>query len=154
MSDIVKFLKDEIIFNEGAFEEYMYEVIDGAVGIYSDYNGDGKKLLTEVKQGSFFGEMGVLEDAPRSATAVAITDCTVRPYFANELEDYIKLRPEKTLELMQSISSRIRNLTKDYVSACSAISEYVKAEEENTPKSEELMNKMRAIAEVGNKKKK
>ena len=154
MADTIKFKKGEVIFCEGDFEEYMYEILEGTVSIYANYKSDKQKLLTDVKEGSFFGEMGILEDAPRSATAVAASECVVKPYFANELDYYIKLHPDRSVELMQHISGRIRTLTKDYVDACCAIADYVKAEEAGEAKDEALITKMKAIAEVGKKSRK
>ena len=154
MAELIKFEKGEIIFSEGEFEQWMFKINSGKVAIYSNYGKVGQKLLNELTEGDLFGEMGVIEDSVRSATAVAVTNCVVKPIRADDIDSFISENPNDALMLMQVISSRMRKLTKEYVSACSAIAEYVKADEENIPKSDELIERMKRIAEIGKKNKK
>ena len=53
----------------------------------------------------FFGEMGIIEGYPRSATAVALGDVTELSVIAkNDFEDYCKRKPEKTILIMKNWS--------------------------------------------------
>ena len=78
----------------------MYEIIDGCVGIYSDYQTDEAKLLTKLYAEAVFGEMGVLDDMPRSATAVCQTDCTVLVVKAERFMQFFQDKPAKVLEIL------------------------------------------------------
>lgn len=61
--------KGETIFYQGTTGDQMYVVLGGVVGIM-----DGKRKLAEVGLGGMFGEMALITDQPRSATAVALED--------------------------------------------------------------------------------
>src|SRR5262245_6637126 len=70
--------KGEVIFKEmdssGLFRKRakIYLLLDGEVGLLH-----GKKPIGAVKMGEIFGELAAITNAPRSATAVAVTDCKV-----------------------------------------------------------------------------
>ena len=70
------FNKGEIIFRQNEFGSCMYDIEKGTVGIYVNYGEDGEKLLAVLDSDDYFGEMGMIESYPRSATAVALEDGT------------------------------------------------------------------------------
>ena len=131
------FKKGEIIFHEGDESDSMFSVVSGTVGIYSQYGTPKQKLLTKLGVECFFGEMGLIEDLPRSATAVALESgtmvCIILPEDFNE---YFKTRPAKVLSIMQNMSRRIRELTKDYMDACRVVT--ANAETDGTIQGKQL----------------
>ncbi len=147
MTETINIKKGTVIFCQDVFEEWMYDIRDGKVGIYNDYGLESEKLLVTLGEDTFIGEMGLIEKKPRSATAVALQDCTLIKITAESFSDYLRERPGKVLTIMQHTSSRIRELTADYVSASAAIAEYVKNQELGEPQSEELLKRMRKIAD-------
>lgn len=113
-----------IIFKKGEFARCMYAVYGGSVGIYSDYGTDNQNRLTELFPVSFFGEMGMVADETRSATAVAEADDTyveiIRP---EDLEDLMSESPVKVEMIIKHLSHRLRTLTYDYLTACKEVTE-------------------------------
>ena len=69
-----KFAAGEPIFDEGSQGEKMYVVCAGKVNIERE-----GKVIEELSAGDSFGEMSLIDGAPRSATARAKTDCEVAP---------------------------------------------------------------------------
>ena len=65
---------NEVIFRQGERSRCMYRVQRGTVGIFLDYEKPDEKKLTELSVGQYFGEMGLLESWPRSATAVVLSE--------------------------------------------------------------------------------
>ena len=127
--DIKYFNKNEVIFKEGEMANCMYDIHFGSVGIFAAYGTENEKMLTELKAEDFFGEMGMIEGYPRSATAVALEDGTkVEVITAENFGLYFHQKPAKVLMIMQQMSQRIRGLTKDYLEACRAITETVESE--------------------------
>ena len=63
---------NEIIFKEGEESHCMYYIISGDVGIYASYGLKNQKLVTSLRGGNFFGEIGLVGNAARSASAVAL----------------------------------------------------------------------------------
>ncbi len=113
-----------VIFKEGEVGKCMYIVYGGLVGIYKNY-GDPKQVkLTDLYPVSFFGEMGMIADEARSATAVAEMDDTfveiVRP---EGLEEMFRDSPVKIEMILKHLSYRLRMLTYDYLSACKEIND-------------------------------
>ena len=68
----ITFNKDQVIFRENDFATVMYDIVSGKVGIFTGYQTDQEKKIAELEAGTFFGEMGMIEFYPRSATAVAL----------------------------------------------------------------------------------
>ena len=62
--------KDNVIFYQGTTGNQMYVVLGGSVGLF-----DGKKHLTTLHTGDLFGEMALINNEPRSASAVAAENC-------------------------------------------------------------------------------
>lgn len=58
--------KDNVIFYEGTAGNQMYVVLAGSVDLFS-----GKKKIATLRSGDMFGEMALINNEPRSATAVA-----------------------------------------------------------------------------------
>ena len=145
MENTVLILKrDEIIFSEGDKSDCMYDIRQGRIGIYANYNTKEEKLLAELTKDQFFGEMGIIEGYPRSATAVAMGDMTELTVIAkSDFEDYCKNNPEKTILIMKNMSSRIRDLTRDYLEACHTIAETIEVEQKGEKKSINLLNRLR-----------
>ena len=137
-NNVKKFAKGEVIFQEGALEAFMYELIEGKVGIYAGYGEAGERLLTELKAedgGVTFGEMGLIDMMPRSATAVALEDVVACVITGEEFGEYFKKNPAAVLDIMQHMSKRIRSLSQDYLDACRAVSEMVEAEKSGKEKT-------------------
>ncbi|MBR6501305.1 MAG: cyclic nucleotide-binding domain-containing protein, partial [Firmicutes bacterium] len=112
MSLIKTFGQNEVIFKEGAYERCMYAIQNGSVNIYVDFGKENEKLLTTLKAGQFFGEIGITEARPRTATAIAAEDNTSLTEISNDnFSTYFRNEPQKLLKIMQHMSERLRTLT-------------------------------------------
>ena len=65
------------IFREGDAGDFAFLVEEGSVGIVLERES-GPIQLVEHERGAFFGEMAIIDDKPRSASAYATTDCVLR----------------------------------------------------------------------------
>lgn len=127
----ITFSKDQVIFRQGEFASVMYDILSGEIGIYTDYQGADEKQIAVLKAGEVFGEMGLIEVYPRSATAVALADGTaVAELEESDLRTYLRDKPEKLLQVMRQLSSRIRETTEKYVDVCRSVSEHRRTEDE------------------------
>ena len=143
-STVLILKRNEVIFKEGDKSECMYDIRVGRVGIFANYGTKEEKLLTELTTDQFFGEMGIIEGYPRSATAVAMGDMTELTVIAKaDFEDYCKRNPEKTILIMKNMSARIRDLTKGYLEVCHTIAESMEAEQKGEKKNEGLLKRLK-----------
>ncbi len=113
-----------IIFKQGEIGKCMYIVHEGNVGVYSNYGEKDELKLTSVDPVACFGEMGMLSDEPRVATAVA--DCSgtqVEIIYADDLANIFKTQPEKIDMILKTLSYRLRKITYEYFKACQEITE-------------------------------
>ena len=143
-----EFKNGEVIFRQGDPGESMYDIFSGRVGIYAGYGTANEKLITELKAGDFFGEMGLLDKAPRSATVVALEDTLAYVISEADFNDYFIKQPEKALIIMRQLSQRLRQRTEDYVEACRAVHDVLEGEKQGKPRSKKLMDKLNSIFEV------
>ncbi len=81
------YLAGEVIFEEGDEGLGMYLVVSGRVDIMR-----GSARLADVGPGEFFGELALLDDAPRSATARAAEPSVLLGFFQPELRDVMRTR--------------------------------------------------------------
>lgn len=143
-STVLILKRNEVIFHEGDKSDCMYDIRLGNVGIFANYGTKEEKLLTELTKDQFFGEMGIIEGYPRSATAVALGDVTELTVIAkNDFEDYCKRNPEKSILIMKNMSARIRDLTHSYLEACHTIAESMEADQKGEKKSLNLLSRLK-----------
>ena len=138
--------KGEIIFKQGDASTCMYDILWGKVGVYANYGTPDEKLFTVLETEQFFGEMGMIECYPRSATAVALEDNTrVKVITTETFSAYFQESPAKVLMIMQNMSQRIRGLTKDYLEACRAAAEVMDTADTGKEKSSWFKEKVRKL---------
>jgi CRP/FNR family cyclic AMP-dependent transcriptional regulator len=105
-----EYKKDEVIFNEGDVGLGMYIIIGGSVEIVC---GPQSHILAELSEGDFFGELSLLDDSPRSASAITKTPCKILCFFKPELFDLIDRNPKLgsriLFKLAWTISERLKN---------------------------------------------
>jgi CRP/FNR family cyclic AMP-dependent transcriptional regulator len=104
-----EYRQDELIFREGEPGVGMYIIESGKVRIVTE---TGKRTLAELEEGEFFGELALLDESPRSATAVAIQPCSILGFFQPDLFGLIERNPQLgvkiVLRLARSIGERLR----------------------------------------------
>lgn len=145
MAEIKKFKKNEIIFSEGDSGDFMYDILSGRVGIYTDYGKPEQKLLATLEDEGFVGEMGMIERKPRSATAVALENTEAALVTLENFDEYLKNEPKKAVEVLRHTSARLRQLSADYIRACAAATEYIRIEEMGLKQSPDLMKRIKKI---------
>ena len=140
------FRAGEVIFEQGAYANTMYEVAEGSVGILADYGTPGERQLATLEPGAFFGEMGLVECYPRSATAVALVDGTVVCEInASEFASFYQDQPHKVLEIMRQLSERLRTTNERYLEACRIVYGAIEAERAGTKRTASVVSGLSAM---------
>ena len=137
------FGSDEVIFREGEFALTMYQIESGSVGIYANYGSADARLLATLKKGEYFGEMGLAECYPRSATAVALeANTTLDEIDSDEFSSFFEDNPETVLTIMRSLSERLRETNERYIEARRAVHDAIESENAGTKKSKSVVGKL------------
>lgn len=95
------------VVREGAPGESLFLVKQGSVRI-TKIMGDKETELAVLPETSCFGEMVLFEDAPRSASCYAQTDCLLMVIGRSDLLDVIQMYPRIAIQLFKVIGSRLR----------------------------------------------
>jgi CRP-like cAMP-binding protein len=111
------FKAEETIFWEGEPGVGMYIIHEGRVGIYKRINDNEREQLAELKKGDFFGEVALLDESPRSATAVALEDTRILGLFRPDLVELAERKPRLgTLfffQLARVLGERLRGMNQE-----------------------------------------
>jgi len=101
--------KGEVLFYEGDSGQVFYIIKSGAIDIIKNDQVSNKQVkLATREKGDFFGEMSLLEDSPRFATARAAEESVVLELSRDSFIRLITEKPTIAFEVMSVLSSRLR----------------------------------------------
>jgi HEAT repeat protein len=101
------YVKGEPIFTKGDVGSELYVVLEGEIRIHLDHEGR-EVTLARIGPSMVLGEMAVFDEQPRSASAQASADTTVRVLRRDKLRAVVHEHPEVLLEFVKNLSQRIR----------------------------------------------
>jgi CRP/FNR family transcriptional regulator/CRP/FNR family cyclic AMP-dependent transcriptional regulator len=103
-----KFAKDSVIFFEHDPGDSLFMILSGRVKV-TILSDDGREIILSVLgEKDFFGEMSLLDNEPRSATAIAMEDTEVVILHQKEFLSIVEKRPRILVLLLAVLSSRLR----------------------------------------------
>lgn len=97
------------IFEIGDQGDHLYIIVSGKVGISIESKSDDKSYIATLSSGDCFGEMNLLDDLPRSATAEVIEDTTLLSLEKTRLRGLIQSYPDMSVGMLRSLSLRLRD---------------------------------------------
>ena len=107
----------EIVFRQDDPGVGLYIVRDGQVDVYNEYTDMTRKKIAELSKGEVFGEIALLNDCPRSATAVAFKETILfaffRTDFLNLMDSDPKLGVRLVYRLAKIMAERLRIINED-----------------------------------------
>jgi len=105
--------KSEVIFKEGSAGSEMYLIHSGRVLLSVRQSETQEVPLVVLNPGDFFGEMALVDDSPRSATASAVEDDTELIIMDRARFLFmVRQQPEFALSLMHTLCRRLRDMDK------------------------------------------
>ncbi|MEQ1519510.1 MAG: cyclic nucleotide-binding domain-containing protein [Usitatibacteraceae bacterium] len=99
----VRFDEGRQIMKEGHPGSTMYIVLEGRVAISID-----NKIVEKLGPGGVFGEMALVDQSPRTASAVALADCALLSLNRNALIALVKSDPSIGMAMMRCVADRMR----------------------------------------------
>ncbi|QTA79987.1 GGDEF and cyclic nucleotide-binding EAL domains-containing protein [Desulfonema limicola] len=109
------FEPDRIIFLEGTLGSHFYIILKGNVEIIKDYTRQDKDSLIILKQEQSFGELALIDNFPRSATAVTRSETVLLSISRNDFHNVIKGSAPISFSIMKSLSYMIRERTESFI---------------------------------------
>jgi CRP-like cAMP-binding protein len=102
------FQKGDVIFCEYEPGDTFYLIQSGRVQIVMIF-GEIEKTIAILQPGEVFGEMAILEEAPRSATAIALDQVTVLEFPRENFDVLMQGNPQVALTLLKVFTNRIHD---------------------------------------------
>ena len=126
-----KYRKGQMVFWQGDPGDCMYSIRWGRVVVIANYGEMNEEKLAELGEGDFFGEMGLLDHAPRTATIISLENNTILHRIdEDEFEQFLRENPARVMDILQNLSHKLRATTRAYLKICRAVSESVGAQED------------------------
>ncbi|NJD22016.1 MAG: cyclic nucleotide-binding domain-containing protein [Melioribacter sp.] len=108
---------NEYIFYQGDPGIGLYLIIRGEISITEEIDGERFDLAL-LTRGDFFGELALLDDEKRSASAIALKDSQLAVIFKPDLDEFVETHSKDGIQILRGISqivaTRLRNLNQDY----------------------------------------
>lgn len=102
-SDLVKVPAGTVLFREGEVGDRMYVILEGEISLTINE----QPLGTEV-DGGIVGEMSLIDETLRSATATTQADSVLAPLDHDAFEAMVQMQPKFAIHVMRVLSQRLR----------------------------------------------
>ena len=103
------FVAGQTIFREGQPGGEMHVILDGRVETFLMDDEGHRVALAEIQKGEMFGELSLFDNAPRSASAVALEATRTCIVDRKDLEHLFARKPPAALDILAVLSRRLRN---------------------------------------------
>jgi CRP/FNR family cyclic AMP-dependent transcriptional regulator len=107
--DVQSFKAGSVIFREGDEAHELFVVKSGEIRIQI-----GNRTISELSADSIFGEMALIDNEPRSATAIAVTDVELIPVSEKQFLFLVSQTPYFALKVMRVLAQRLRATNKTF----------------------------------------
>jgi len=98
----------KVLCRENATEDIFYMILDGEVQVTKLVNNTENRLLNTLSPGDFFGEMGLIHNAPRAAMVTTLTPVIVLELDKQGFDRVLKNSASVSLAMVREISHRLR----------------------------------------------
>jgi HEAT repeat protein len=106
------YLSGEVIVREGDPGGELYLLLEGRVQAWKNHGTPRASCLNTISAISYFGEMAILDDEPRSASVVALDRARLLSLDGRSLKELIHQMPEIAFEIFRELTKRVRSAEK------------------------------------------
>jgi CRP-like cAMP-binding protein len=97
------FKAQEYIFIEKDPGKGLFFIIDGEISIQKTSLDKNTEEITRLSKGDFFGEIALVNNTIRTASAVSVTDSHIAVIFKDDLDDFIENHPKKGIAILRGL---------------------------------------------------
>jgi CRP/FNR family transcriptional regulator, cyclic AMP receptor protein len=102
------FKKGEEIIKEGMLSDCAYIIDAGKVEVSKILQNGEKQVIGLLNTNDIFGEMGLIDGFPRSATVVALEDCTISIMTKGAFNSLAEHNPQALMPILKVLAKRLR----------------------------------------------
>ncbi len=100
-----------ILINEGDQTDSLYVIMDGEVKVYASDESGKEVILNILGPGKYFGELALVDDAPRSASVMTLAPTRVMIISKSNFKKCLAENPDMSFNLIRSLTKQVRSLT-------------------------------------------
>lgn len=104
-----------VVFHEGEPGDRLFILLEGRVELWKGHETPREGHLVTHGPGRVFGEMALVDNLPRSATAIAVGDVQLLWLSRAQFHDLVRQYPELALSIMKSLSAIVRESNDSFV---------------------------------------
>ena len=95
----------DVVLKEGEESTDAYIILDGEIDVIKN-----NKVIATLQENALFGEIGLVDQRPRTATCVAKTRCTLGTVTREHFTTLLKNRPKAVIPILKLVAERMRSL--------------------------------------------
>ena len=104
------FKKGAKIIEEGTLSDCAYIIESGRVQVSKTMSNGEEQVVGILEENDIFGEMSLIDSLPRSATVLALEDCTISVITPEIFNSLSKHNPEALMPILKILASRLRKV--------------------------------------------
>jgi CRP-like cAMP-binding protein len=104
------FKKGAKIIEEGTLSDCAYIIESGRVQVSKTMSNGEEQVIGILEENDIFGEMSLIDSLPRSATVLALEDCTISVITPEIFNSLSKHNPEALMPILKILASRLRKV--------------------------------------------
>jgi len=106
----ISFKKNTTVIAQGDNTRSLFIITSGRMKIFANDEEGSQTIFTFLEAGDFFGELSLLDDAPRSASVVAVENSNVLNLNHQNFNNFLSTHPEICPALFKALTARIRQM--------------------------------------------
>jgi CRP-like cAMP-binding protein len=103
--------KGQVILKEGSHSDFAFIIVNGQVEVSRKRRDGNIEVIDILGQNDIFGEMGMIDGEPRSATVTALENSKVTMISREDLTVMTRKDPKAWFPIVKAMSSRLRRST-------------------------------------------
>lgn len=111
MTAIQYMKKGQVVFREGSRSDFAFIIENGQVEVSRKRKDGNIEVVDILGRNDIFGEMGMIDGAPRSATVIALENSKVTMISRQDLNAMTRKDPKAWLPIVKAMSARLRRST-------------------------------------------
>nr|WP_203597059.1 Crp/Fnr family transcriptional regulator [Actinomadura bangladeshensis] len=100
--------RGQTLFNEGETGDRLYVVLEGKIKLTRTAPDGRENLLSVLGPSEMFGELSLFDPRPRTASAIAVTECRLAGLGHDDLRPWLTGHPEVAVQLLRALAQRLR----------------------------------------------
>jgi len=108
LGKVLSYDPEIVLCREGAIEDTFYIILEGDVRVTKVINHDEDRLLKHLLPGDFFGEMGLIHNAPRGASVTTTVPTTVLCIHKSDFDRMLRRSSSVSMAMVREVSRRLR----------------------------------------------